>query len=98
MTEEQFWHSNPRIWQVWGEAHKGIVNEQNMLNYYSGMYTLRSLQMALEGAFSKHPKLKYFDEPLRIYELTEEEKKAQQKEELEKFMSWANHVKEDYSK
>lgn len=92
MSEQQFWHSNPRIWQVWAKAHKEVVNEQNMLNYYSGMYHLRATQVALAGAFSKNPKVSYFEKPIQIYELTEEEKKAQEEAELQKFIMWANGV------
>lgn len=90
MTEEQFWESNPRIWQVWGEAHKNKVNEQNMLNYYGGLYQLRALQVALEHAFAKNAKSEYYSEPIRIFELTEKEKQELAEAELQKFVNMAN--------
>lgn len=88
MSEEQFWHSNPRIWAVWEEAHKQVVKEQNYINFVNGLYTLRGLQVALDHGFNKNAKSEYFDKPIQIFALSEKEIKAKQKAELEKIISF----------
>lgn len=91
MTEEQFWHSNPRIWKVWEEAHKQKINEINTLNWLNGMYTLNALSVALDNAFNgKKAKSEYMEKPIRLYEMTEEEKSAEQQKALEQAIAFFN--------
>jgi hypothetical protein len=100
MTEEQFWKSNPRIINIWFEAWKKKQNRENELQYmYTGNYELSALITAIDKVLNgKKAKAKYIEKPVQLFELTEEEKKAEQQKAINQFMVWANSTQKKYSK
>lgn len=94
MTEEQFWHSNPRIIAVWEKAYKEKVNSINdIIHNIVGNYGISALIYSIEHCFAKNPKYSYVEKPIKLFELTEEEKEREavkeQKIEQNKFIEWA---------
>jgi len=100
MTEEQFWHSNPRIIQVWEKAYRFKVNTLNdQIFRWVGEYGISALMFSIDHTMNgRKAKTKYVNKPIQMFELTEEEKKEAQKKELEKFLSWANRAEKKYAK
>lgn len=98
MSEEQFWKSNPRIIKVWEQIYKNKINEQNRLTHmYVGNYELSALFTAIDGVLNgKKAKSKYMDKPVQMFELTEEEKKAEQEKAIAQFMGWAKSTQNKY--
>lgn len=68
--------SCPTDLKPYEEAHKLKIMEQDSMNWYSGMYTLRAVLTAIDKAFSgKRSTAEYMDEPiLAELNLTEEER------------------------
>ena len=100
MTEEQFWHSNPRIIKIWEEAFKLKMNNKNKFIYeWVGSYGISALRMAIDNCLNgRKAKAKYLDEPIQLFELTEKEKKAAAIKAREQFVAWAKHAEKKYSK
>lgn len=105
MSEEQFWRSNPRIIKVWEEAWK---NEQNRTNHlihaYVGSYVMSAMSTALADILipmfskNKHSKAKYIEEPIRLFEKTEDEKKEEYELMTQRFIAWGNSLIKNYKK
>ena len=91
MTEEQFWRSNPRIVAVWANAWKKEQNYSNdLIHKMVGTYVLSALTTAIDGVLNgKKAKAKYTQNPIQLFELTEEEKKKEQQKAQEAFIKWA---------
>lgn len=99
MTEEQFWQANPRIIKVWAEAWKMEENRKNeMMHMYVGNYVLSALAVAISGALSKNSHAKYIDRPVRIFELTPEEKQAQVEASRKQAVSFFDSLIKKYGK
>lgn len=100
MTEEQFWHSNPRIIEVWEQAYKNKINSMNAyIHAWVGHYGINALTVAIDHCFNgSKARSEYIKEPIELFEKTEEEKKAVQRKELEKFLSWAAKAEKKFQK
>lgn len=105
MSEEQFWRSNPRIIKVWEEAWKNEQNRTNQLVHaYIGSYVMSamttSLAQILVPMFSKNKKsqLSYIEEPIQLFEKTEDEKKAEYDLMTQRFIAWGNSLIKNYKK
>lgn len=100
MTEEQFWHSNPRIISVWEEAYKCRVNETNkLIHKWVGNYGVSALAVAIDHCLNgRKAKSKYIDKPFRIFELTEEEKEIEAIKARQAFVAWADMAEKKYAK
>lgn len=98
MSEEQFWRSNPRIIKTWERIYRTKQNEQNTLAHmYIGNYELSALFTAIDGVLNgKKAKARYIEKPVRLFELTEEEKQIEQKKAIAQFMTWANATQDKY--
>lgn len=98
MSEEQFWRSNPRIIHVWEQAWKAKENRMNGLVYaYIGNYELSALYTAIDGVLNgKKAKAKYIEKPIRIFELTEEERIQEQEKARQAFVMWAGFAENKY--
>lgn len=102
MSEEQFWHSNPTIIKVWAEAWKRQENRKNELIYaFVGNYVQSAMDSSIDRILNgKKAKSKYLEKPIKLFELTEEEKQQEQEKEQEKarqaFMMWAGQAKTKY--
>lgn len=95
MSEEQFWHSNPKIIGIWEEAYKLRVNRQNEMVYqWFGNYGISAFSVAIDHCFNgQKAKSKYMSEPVQLFEKTEEEKKSEVERQRQAFMDWAKRQK-----
>lgn len=100
MTEEQFWHSNPRIVHVWENAYRLKVNTLNSyIHSWIGNYGISALICSIDrGLNGKKARSKYIDKPIQIFELTEEEKEEAIKKERNKFIMWAKSNMQKFKK
>lgn len=99
MTEEQFWRANPAIIEVWEEAWKRQENRKNeLIHAWVGEYGISALVFAIDHCLNgkKKARSKYMEKPIRLFELTESEKKAQKEKATDMFIAWANATKEAY--
>ena len=95
MTEEQFWHSNPRIINVWEKAYKEARRRENALVHtWVGNYGLNALTVAIDHCFNgQKAKSKYIKEPIELFEKTEEEKQQEVIVARQAFVTWAKSQK-----
>lgn len=98
MTEEQFWFSNPRIIKVYEKAWKAKENRTNeLIHLFVGQYGLSALYTAIDGCLNgPKAKAKYMEKPIRIFELTEEDKIREKEQAQKAFMAWASSTKSKY--
>lgn len=91
MSEEQFWRANPRIIKVWEKAFRNSENHKNFMNYVLGGYVYNAVQIAIGKALDgKKFKGEYLEKPMRIFPQTEEEKKQEERQALEKAIAFFN--------
>lgn len=98
MTEEQFWHSNPRIIRVYEKVFKEKQNQINDLAYlFVGNYGMAALITSIDKVLNgRKSKSKYMEKPLELFPLTEEEKKKKQQDAIAQFMNWAGMTQQKY--
>jgi 3-methyladenine DNA glycosylase AlkC len=93
MTEEEFWHSNPRTINAYEQAWRDGINQQNVLVHaYVGNYVLSALAAVMND------KNKYIKEPIQLFELTEIDKEKEKDKAVSAFMGWAKQTKSQYNK
>lgn len=99
MTEEEFWHSNPRKIKVYEEAWKRQKNFENQINFMIwGNYAMSAFSTVLSNIlspmFCKKPgNAHYLDEPVRIFEMTEQELEEYKAEQTRRFIEYCNNMK-----
>ena len=100
MTEEQFWNSNPRIIKVWEQAYKNEQNRMNNLIYnWVGHYGVSALMFAIDHCLNgRKAKAKYLEQPIQIFELTEEEKEKATQKARQNFLAWAENMQRKFDK
>lgn len=105
MSEEQFWHSNPRIIKVWEESWREEMERKNDLAHiWTGHYVMSAVQTALSQVLTpmfskgKRSSAEYIKEPVRLFPMTEEEKKAEAEKMTQAFIAWENSVVKRFSK
>lgn len=104
MTEEEFWKSNPRKILVYKKVWRDNMNEQNkLIHLWVGNYVLNALEVALSQVLSpmlcgKQSSHTYMEEPIKLFEKTEEEKKAEYDMMTAAFIAWEKEVIRRYSK
>jgi hypothetical protein len=100
MTEEQFWNSNPRIIKVWEQAYKNEQNRMNNLIYnWVGNYGVSALMLAIDHCLNgRKAKAKYLEQPIQIFELTEEEKEKATQKARQNFLAWAENMQRKFDK
>lgn len=99
MTEEQFWHSNPRIIKVWEKAYRLKQNRLNeTVHAWVGNYVLSAMSVAIEHCLSKKAKSKYVEKPIKLFESDEEEKQIEAMKARKAFLMWANRTQKKYEK
>lgn len=104
MTEEEFWHSNPRKIKVYERAWKEEQNQLNRLAFaFWGNYGMSALQTVISGILSpmfcnKPSRAKYLEEPIRLFERTPEELEEYKAEQTQAFIDWCNSMKTDWEK
>jgi hypothetical protein len=100
MTEEQFWNSNPTIIKIWEDSYK---TEQNILNKriyeWVGSYGISALTVAVDRCLNgRKAKAKYLEEPIQMFELTEEEKEKAAQKARNNFLAWAQNMQKKFDK
>lgn len=100
MTEEQFWHSNPRIIKVWEKAYKLKVNTLNeRIHSWVGNYGISALVYSIDHCLNgRKASTKYEPKPIQMFELTEEEKQQETIKARQAFMEWASRAEKKYNK
>lgn len=100
MTEEQFWHSNPRIISVWEKAFKMARRRENaLIHTWVGNYGISALTVAIDHCFNgRKAKSEYIKEPIELFEKTEEEKETEQLMARQAFINWATSRKKKLRK
>ena len=86
MTEKQYWEGDPQLAVAYREAYRLQRKLQNEQAWLQGLYMYDAFAVVLANAFSKRgsKKLNYFDKPLDIFPLTEEERAQKVEEENRK--------------
>lgn len=100
MTEEQFWHSNPRIIKVWEKAYKASRRRENeFIHTWVGNYGISALTAAIDHCLNgRKAKTKYIEQPIEMFEKTEEEKEQDAIKARQKFIAWAGMAQKKYAK
>lgn len=95
MTEEQFWHSNPTIIDIWEEAYKKRMNRLNEIVYqWLGSYGISAFSVAIDHCLNgRTAHSKYMSEPIQLFEKTEEDKRNDVERQRQAFMDWAKRQK-----
>lgn len=102
MTEKEFWLTNPRKILVYEQAWKDVENRKNEMMYmWWGNYGMSALVTALSGVLTpmfcgKQSQTKYVDKPMRIFEMTEEEKEAYKEEQTALFVEWCESMQKNW--
>lgn len=102
MTEEEFWRTNPRKIKVYEEAWKEEENRKNSMAFTIwGQYGMSALITALSGVLTpmfcgKHSNVKYLEEPVRIFEMTEKEQEEYKEKQTEAFIEWCESMKKNW--
>lgn len=97
MTEEQFWHGDPRLCKAYRQAHKLRIEQRNQELWLQGLYNYDAVAVALGNALSKH-KQKYIKEPVKLFKPTEEEQKLQAEQTRKKMVERLNSWKAAFEK
>ena len=84
---DEFWNGDFTRLKFELEAHKIRLEETNQELWLQGLYVYDAVSVAVSNALSwkGHQKQKYMEKPLRITELSEAEKEAEQKKTLDSF-------------
>lgn len=98
MTEEVFWQSNPRIIKVYEKIYKEKENRRNQLVHaWIGDYGVSALTVAIDHVLNgKKAKSKYKEKPMRLFELTPEEKEKERQNAINMFLMWAGMTENKY--
>ena len=94
MTYEQYWYGKPIMAKYYRESYKLKLKERNEDQWRQGIYFLDALNVALHNNINLGDKpvnpIQYMAEPLRIFPLTEEEKKTKAEDEKDKIIKNLN--------
>ena len=88
VSKEEFENITPHEFELMIEAYKEQQKHANYMMWVNGIYTMSALQASVGNMFKKKgtDPIKYFEEPLPIFEerkeLTEEEKISEEKKLL----------------
>ena len=87
MSYREFWHGDYTQWKFWEEEHRQRKKAENEMLWLQGAYFYNALTAALTNAFRERgdPPASYLEEPLRITPMTEEEREAEQRKQVESF-------------
>lgn len=89
MTEEIFWHSNPRLMKPYLKAYEEKAKEdferQNIMMYIQGVYFKDALSCVIGNMFKgKNEKpIEYPSEPYRLFKNKEENRELTEEEKIE---------------
>lgn len=91
MCKNEIFEGCPSELKYYDLAQKEKMKNQNYMMYLQGMYNTRAVMTAIDKCFNgRKSTTEYFDEPLQIFPLTEEEKKKKEEKSLQAFINFAN--------
>lgn len=92
MSYEQFWYGDPWMVKAYAQAYmlKRKVDNENA--WIQGAYVAHAFGTVLANSFGKK-KLNYLDKPMDLFPKTEQEKKAEIREERRKLIAWLSKFK-----
>lgn len=84
MSYEQYWEQSPFLAVVYRKAYRLKRKIENEQAWLQGIYFYDAIAVCFANAFSKRgtKKQNYFEKPLDIFPLTDNEKKQREKEEM----------------
>ncbi len=93
-----FWHLNPRKLLSFAEAYRRKRQQQSDDMWLMGQYVASALDATVCNAMpliKRKQKGRYFEKPVRVIPMTEEEKKIEEEKALNQFMSFFNGMDSD---
>ena len=89
MSYHEFWHGDYTQWKFMEEAHKLVKKQENEKLWLQGAYVYNAITVALNNLHREkgQPIQHYMEEPIRITPMTEEEKEAEKRKQVEQFRS-----------
>lgn len=90
ITEEQFWHMNPRKLKPYEKARVLREDEKNFNLWLQGLYNYNALCASISRCIGGDKQAEYIDEPIRTRPLTEEEQMEQVRIERERAIAFFN--------
>jgi len=87
VSYDEFWYGDYSKLKYFRELHNLEIERKNQELWMQGLYFYEAICCALENAFAKSgtPRKKYPEKPHRITPLSEDEKKIEQKKQVESF-------------
>ena len=82
---DEYWNGDYTLLKFYVRKHKLALERRNEEMWWQGAYFYRAMVTAIDNCFTQHSKMKYPDKPVRITELTEEEKEEEQQKILADF-------------
>ena len=98
---ELFWHLNPRKLLPFAEVYQKKQQARSDEMWLMGQNVASALDATVCNAMpfvKRRQKGKYFEKPIRVNPMTEEEKKAEEEKALNQFISFFNGMENDNSK
>lgn len=104
MTPDEYWHGPPGLAKAYREAYKIRANERNEELWRQGLYIYDAVSVAIHNNINLSGKNRerktYMSEPLRIFAMTEEEKKQEQetarKEAISGLKTWGQELRRKF--
>jgi hypothetical protein len=96
-----FWHLNPQKLLPFAEAHRKKQQARSDEMWLMGQYVASALDATVCNAMpfiKRKQKGKYFEKPIRVTPMTEEEQKIEEEKALNQFISFFNGMEDDKSK
>ena len=97
MSYDEFWYGDPFRAVAYRTAHRLRIEQANQQLWMQGLYVHNAVAVAINNAFSKQ-KQKYIAEPIKLFEPTEDEKKAKIEETRRKLVEKLNAFKDAFDK
>lgn len=96
-----FWRLNPRKLLPFAEAYRRKRQQHSDEMWLMGQYVASALDATVCNAMpliKRKRKGKYFEEPIRVTPKTEEEKKMEEEQALQRFLGFAGAFEKDVKK
>ena len=97
MSYDEFWYGDPFRAVAYRQAYRLRTEQTNQQLWLQGLYVHNAVAVAINNAFNKQ-KQKYIAEPLKLFEPTEEEKKAKAEDARRKLVEKLNAWKDSFDR
>lgn len=103
MTYQQFWEDDPWLVKAYFEAHKLQIQQRNEELWLQGLYIFDALNATATNVMQalskkKHKGVTYIDKPLRLFPLSEEEKRKKAELERQKVIDYFTRLEKQWKK